>query len=159
MFSSNIGLVHTLCAVIAILFGGLVVLSKKGTFQHRIMGYTFFAAMVLMNVTALFTQSLYQFGPFHWMAIASLLTVSAGISVPLFFRHHPNWLSLHYDFMLWSYVGLLAAMFAEIAVRVPAVENVVGGGGKFWRLVFVASILTFITGGLLIGKHRKKYFK
>ncbi len=158
MFSSNIGLIHTLFAFAAILLGGWVVLSKKGTNKHRILGYTFFAAIVLMNLTALFTQSLYQFGPFHWMAIVSLLTVSAGISAPLFLRHKPNWMSLHYELMLWSYVGLIAAMFAEISVRVPAVENVVGGGGKFWILVIAASILTFVIGGLLIGKHRKKYF-
>lgn len=158
MFSSDIGLIHTVCAVIAIATGGLVVILRKGTKRHRILGYSFFGAMVLMNLTALFTSSIYSFGPFHWMAIGSLVFVTGGISAPLFFRSSRNWLRVHYDFMLWSYVGLIAAMFSEIAVRVPAVGTVIGGGMLFWVLVISASVLTFIIGGYMINRQRSSYF-
>ncbi|WP_343034735.1 DUF2306 domain-containing protein [Alteromonas ponticola] len=149
---------HTFCAVAAIATGALVIVSRKGTRKHRLIGFSYVATMLLTNLTALFTQSLYQFGPFHWMALASLLTVCAGVSAPLFFRHKPNWLMLHYEVMLWSYVGLIAAMFAEIAVRIPAIGQVVGGSQVFWGLVISASALTFVIGGVLIGRHKKRFF-
>ncbi|WP_069947009.1 DUF2306 domain-containing protein [Microbulbifer aggregans] len=158
MFSSSVGLIHTLCAIIAVIIGGLVVLFRKGTGRHKALGYTFFSAMIMMNVTALFTESIYSFGPFHWMAIGSLVFVTAGVSVPVLFRKSRNWLRVHYDFMLWSYVGLIAAMFSEIAVRVPAVGTVIGGGTLFWTLVIASSVLTFVVGGYLINSHRRIHF-
>lgn len=157
MFSSNIGFFHSVFAVAAIAFGALVIAFRKGTGVHKLLGYGFFAAMVLMNVTALFTQSIYSFGPFHWMAIASLTFVTCGIIAPMFFRANPAWIRVHYDFMLWSYVGLIAAMFSEIAVRVPVVGEVVGGGRLFWALVIGSSLLTFLVGGYLISGSRKRY--
>lgn len=159
MFSSNFGLIHTLCAVIAIVIGGLVVLLRKGTKQHKVLGYTFFSAMVIMNLTALFTKSIYSFGPFHLMAIGSLAFVTGGVSAPVLFRKSRNWLRIHYDLMLWSYVGLIAAMFSEIAVRVPAVGIVIGGGTLFWILVIASSVATFVVGGHMISSHRRANFE
>lgn len=158
MFSSNIGLIHTLFAVVAIATGGLVVLFRKGTKGHKLLGYVFFFAMIIVNLTALFTQSIYSFGPFHWMAIGSLVFVTGGVAAPVLFRKNKNWLRIHYDLMLWSYVGLIAAMFSEIAVRVPAVGTVIGGGVLFWMLVIASSVGTFIIGGLIINRRRRSYF-
>lgn len=158
MFSSNIGFIHTLFAVIAIATGGAVILFRKGTKKHKFLGYVFFSAMVIMNLTALFTQSIYSFGPFHWMAIGSLVFVTGGVAAPILFRKNENWLRIHYDLMLWSYVGLIAAMFSEIAVRVPAVGTVIGGGTLFWMLVIASSVGTFIIGGLIINRRRQSYF-
>ena len=158
MFSSNIGLAQTVCAAIVILIGLLVILATKGTKQHKMLGYAYFVAMISMNVTALFTKSIYSFGPFHWMAIGSMILVTAGILVPLFFRRSQNRLKIHYDFMLWSYVGLIAAMFSEIAVRVPAVGAVIGGGSLFWGLVISSSVATFVIGGYMISKNRSHTF-
>ncbi|BCE03729.1 DUF2306 domain-containing protein [Marinicellulosiphila megalodicopiae] len=157
MFSSNIALFHVVCALVALLSGALVLLINKGTAKHKMVGYAYFSSMLLMNVSALFTQSLYTFGPFYWMALGSLATVCAGLAVPVFFRKNKNWLRLHYDFMLWSYVGLIAALFSEIIVRVPAISNVVGGGLLFWLLVGFASIGTFTIGGRLISSKRKMF--
>src|SRR5690606_13679180 len=125
---------------------------------HKIFGYVFFSAMIIMNLTALFIQSIYSFGPFHWMAIGSLVFVTGGVAAPVFFRKQENWLRIHYDLMLWSYVGLIAAMFSEIAVRVPVVGTVIGGGVFFWLLVIASSVGTFIIGGLMITKSRRRYF-
>lgn len=158
MFDSGIGFVHTVCAIIALFIGGLVVVFGKGTRRHKFLGYIFVSAMVLMNVTALFTQSIYAFGPFHWMAIGSLLFVIVGVCAPVFFRTNQNWLMIHYDLMLWSYVGLVAALFSEIAVRVPAVGQVIGGDTLFWVLVIASSLLTFLIGGFLIVRNRRRYF-
>lgn len=158
MFSSDIGLIHTIFAFASILSGALVIAFRKGTRTHKKLGYGFFGCMILMNITALFTHSIYSFGPFHWMAIASLALVTCGILAPLCFRRHPGWRRVHYDLMLWSYVGLIAAFFSEIIVRVPLIGAVTGGGALFWMLVVGASVATFSIGGYVIERNRKNHF-
>jgi len=50
----------------------------------------YLAAMVSLNVSGLFIYNLYgHFGPFHWMALGSLLTLMAGM-VPVFTRRPPR---------------------------------------------------------------------
>lgn len=159
MFSSNVGLFHTLFAVISIIVGAWVIFLKKGTSQHKLLGYIYFLCMLIMNISALFTQALYDFGPFHWMAIGSLIFVSIGVSAPIFLRKTKHWFRIHYDFILWSYVGLVAAFFSELFVRLPIVDEIIGGGFLFWALVILASALTFSIGGYFIHHNRKNYAK
>jgi hypothetical protein len=65
---------------------------------------------------------------------------------------------VHYDFMLWSYVGLIASMFSEIMVRIPLVGEVVGGGRLFWVLVIGSSSVTFVAGGYMISRNKKHMY-
>ena len=149
IFEITIGGFHTFLAVLALISGGYVVFKTKGTSIHKKVGYIYVSSMVFMNITALFTHVLFQFGPFHLLAIFSLLTVLFGISVPLFFRHKTNWLQWHYSGMSWSYVGLWAAFVAEVVVRLP----LEGLGVSFWQLVIGASLLVTWLGGYCIKKH------
>ena len=76
--------------------------------------------MVGLNLTGFFIYDLFGgFGAFHWMAVASLLTLLAGM-VPLFARRPGRqWLTLHGAFVSGSYVGLIAAAASEIIGRAP----------------------------------------
>ena len=75
----SLGLVHVLTALAAMFFGAAVIFNRKGTRKHRWMGRSYLAMMLTLNVTALLNYELYgQFGPFHWMVLASLATVIAG---------------------------------------------------------------------------------
>ncbi len=155
-FHTQIGFVHTIFGITALLFGALVVAYKKGTNKHKSFGYLYFLSMILLNITALFTQVLYKFGPFHWLALCSLVGVLIGMSMPVFFRKYGFWLKWHYDFMLWSYVGLVAAFFAEIIVRFPFFINFIPSL-SFWKLVIITSLIVFIVGGYFIESKRKKH--
>ena len=127
----------------AILFGGLVVTQQKGTWLHRIIGRLYFLSMALMNVTALLIYDLFgYFGPFHFFALISLATITAGLVPVLRKRPHGNWLFLHAEFMNWSYVGLLAAAVSEITTRLFYFP--------FGMTVFVSSLIVFIIGGTMI---------
>ncbi len=153
IFTTNLGLVHTLFGIIAMVSGAIVIAFRKGTHLHKKIGYVYFIAMVLLNVTGLFTQVLYKFGPFHWLALASLVGVVIGISMPVVFKRYKHWLLLHYYFMLWSYVGLIAAFFSEIIVRVPTFNSV----SYFWQLVILASIVTYFVGGYYIETRKSRH--
>ena len=132
-----LGLVHVLMALAALFLGTAVILSRKGTRRHRWMGRGYVAVMLALNVTALLDYELYgRFGPFHWMALASLATVIVGYLPAR--RKMPGWKYRHAYFMTGSYVGLIAAAAAETFSRVP--------GWSFGASVVISSVVTILLG-------------
>ena len=123
-----------------------------GTQLHRVIGYLYVASMLGLNVTALLIYRVFgTFGPFHVLAVISLATVVAGL-LPAFFKRPPGkWLRRHYEGICWSYVGLLAATAAEIAVRLPFVQ---GFGLAFGIATFVASFVVVFIGAFVLYRYR-----
>ena len=141
---------HLGTAISALVFGLCVVLARKGTRRHKQLGYAYFFSMLGLNISALFIYQLTgHFGPFHGAALASLTTLIAGF-IPAFL-HFPRgrWLEFHYEFMNWSYVGLIAAGVSEAATRLPS--------APFWPAVAASMIAVFLFGGILIARGRTKY--
>jgi uncharacterized membrane protein len=141
------GLLHALFGLGALLLGLGVVLRRKGTAIHRRIGYAYVATMLLLNASALAIYDLYGgFGPFHVAALVSVATVGAALIPAITRRPKTGWLRLHAELMAWSYVGLVSAFFAEIAVRLPGVGvaagaasataiGVAGGAALIYRLL------------------------
>lgn len=92
----------------------MVFLQKKGGERHRLLGYLYSIALLMVNLSAL---TVYEDstgpGPFHYLALISLATLSAGF-ITAFLRKPAQWMSMHAYFMSWSYVGLVAAGIAQI---------------------------------------------
>ena len=132
-----VGLVHLLVALGALGFGSAVILSRKGTRRHRWLGRGYVVLMVALNGTALMIYELFGgFGPFHWMALASLGVILVGY-LPA--RSRPaGWMPRHAYFMTGSYVGLVAATVAEVAGRVP--------NWSFGWSVFISSVVVTVVG-------------
>lgn len=126
--------------------GLMLVLLTKDTRLHRRIGYAYVASMVV-NLSSLFVFSLTgRFSPFHIAALFGLATVIAGF-VPVFLRKPVGgWLDLHLKFMIWSYIGLLAAAASEAAVRIPE--------SRFWWAVIINSAVIIVAGAFLLTRHR-----
>jgi len=138
-----LGLLHALVGIGALALGLTMVLQPKGTPRHRRIGQGYVLAMLLLNVTALSIYHLFgRFGPFHVASVISLATICAGFVPVLLRRPRIGWMDLHAHFMCWSYVGLVAAFFAEVGVRMP--------GLRFGPAVIVATVLTIVIGAVLI---------
>ncbi len=145
---STLGWIHTTFALTAMVVGAVVISRPKGTRSHRRLGWIYAVSMLGLNVTALMIYRLFGgFGPFHVAAIASLATLLGGMYFVIA-RPTRNWLALHYSFMSWSYVGLLAAAASEVGTRVPAFQ--------FWWAVAGATIIVLVGGGLLIVRNQKR---
>ena len=146
-----LGVSHTVFGLVALVSGLAVFLARKGTRNHRAVGYVYVASMLALNGGAFLIYRLYgRFGPFHVAAVVSLATLAAGF-VPLLLRRPAGrWLSYHYGFMCWSYVGLLGATIAEVAVRVPWLRP--ASPGAFLGLVAGSTVLVMVGGGVLIGR-------
>lgn len=145
-----LSVLHIGTAISALVFGLCVFLTHKGTHLHKQFGYAYFFNMLGLNISALCIYQLTgHFGPFHGAALASLVTLIAGF-IPVYLRlPHGRWLDLHYEFMSWSYVGLIAAGVSEAMTRIPS--------APFWPAVAVSTLAVFVLGGILIARGRGKY--
>lgn len=138
-----LGTVHVIFAIAALIIGAVVAFRPKGGRSHRTLGYFYAILLLTVNVSAL---SVYEeavgMGPFHFLAIISLITLISGF-IPAFLRRPvSSWLDLHAYFISWSYVGLVAAGVAQIVTiwsDLPA-QFTVG----------LPSMLVVIIGGVLI---------
>lgn len=81
-------------------------------------------------------------GPFHVLALVSLLTLTAGLTPAVLRRPVSWWLELHGYFMSWSYVGLVAAGIAQLVTM--------SSGLPAWLTVGLSSVLVVVIGGVFI---------
>ena len=142
---SLIGLVHTIFSVVALIAGTAVVATRKGTRWHRTLGHLYLTSMLALNISALFIGRLFGgFGPFHALAVYSLIILVVGM-VPVLTRWPKRgWLRWHAAAISGSYVGLVAAFFAEITSRLPGLEQ------HFGLVVTVTSVVINAVGFYLI---------
>lgn len=122
-----LGAFHTACGALALLLGVWIFLTEKGTRRHLRIGWAYVGSMACLNGSALVIYRLTGgFNMFHALAIFSLTTVGIGVAQVRWRYRPPNWLWRHYQYMSWSYVGLLAATCNEAFVRVPLLIGIVG---------------------------------
>jgi uncharacterized membrane protein len=153
------GTVHVFFAIAALIIGAIVARRPKGGRRHRNLGYFYAVSLLLLNFSAL---SVYEdsagVGPFHILAIVSLVTLIGGI-IPAFLRRPVSWwLDLHAYFMSWSYVGLVAAGVAQIATMSFSLPGVVAVGLPLILIVIIGGILIHtrvpkILAALASGRH------
>ncbi len=119
--TSKTGLVHFVFSLLALVFGSLVLALPKGTVLHRRIGIAYAISMVVVLLTAFMTYRLFGgWGIFHWTAVVSSATLVAGL-LPVWLRKPASYLSLHFNFMYWSVMGVYAAFVSETLVRLPKV--------------------------------------
>lgn len=140
---SPTGAIHLSVSLLAMASGLYVFLNPKGTAKHKAIGYVYVASMILVNATALMIYHLTnRFNALHFFAIVGLLTVLAGVAPAMLKKPRVSWASLHYQFMSWSYVGLISAFGAELSVRLPK--------KPFWAMVGISSAAISAIGGVII---------
>ena len=149
---SAIAQMHVIAAVAALLLGGIVFLMRKGSRLHVRIGFGYVVSMIVMNVTAFGVYRLTgSVNPFHVGAFFSLATVLAGWIPAIRRRPRERWLHLHFEFMSWSYVGLVAGAVSEVGTRLPQ--------APFVGAVLAGSVAVFLLGGILIVRARSTFFQ
>ena len=118
---STFGVAHAAGGVAAILVGAWILLTAKGTPRHVRAGWVYVACMAWVDGSAFAIRHLTgRINLFHVLAAVSLAMVIGGVAQVVFRRRIRRWLWRHYQYMTWSYVGLLTATANEACVRVPA---------------------------------------
>jgi uncharacterized membrane protein len=159
--SSLTGLIHLIVSIIALVTGLFVLTTKKGTKNHKQIGYVYSISMILVNLTAFMIYKLYgKFGIFHWFAVISCLTLIAGL-YPVLTKKWKNYLLIHFNFMYWSVVGLYCAFMAEIFSRLPKI--ILTETGKpttyFYKGVGIGIAIVMTTAILFFIKYKPKWTK
>ena len=161
-----LGAVHFISAIVALIFGAIVLSKPKGTAKHRRLGYIYFASMLALNLSAIpITNMTGSIGLFHLFVVISLPTTLAALYFPLFGRGNPNWKMHHFTYMFWSYVGLIAAFIAEGLVRLPillatdrtAADRALEASTGFWSAALIMVVVVAIAE-LLFRRYRRHLF-
>ena len=135
---------HLAAAVVALATGFIVAVIAKGSGVHRVLGQLYFFSMMAVNATALMIYDLFGgFGPFHFAALVSGVTVVLGFIAVR--RRKPNWMAAHAYWMTWSYVGLVAAAVSEVSTRYLDFD--------FGLTVGAATLLVVAAGSMLINRN------
>ena len=160
IISSSTGFVHLAFSIVALLTGTLVLIYKKGTRKHKIIGYCYAISMLGVLTTAFMIYQLYgTFGLFHWLAVVSSITLLGGM-VPVLMKRPSSYISLHYNFMYWSVMGLYGAFAAETMVRIPdiAIESGIPNT-TFYNMTGIAVGITMGLAAYFARKNKKKWMK
>lgn len=110
---------HIVFGFTSLIFGTIVLFRPKGTAIHVALGRAYVFSMVALCATAFGIYDMFGgFGIFHIAAIFSLVSIGAGIGAAVFRRKLKGWIFWHYQFMAWSYIGLLGATSNEIYANI-----------------------------------------
>lgn len=94
-----------------------MLVQPKGTRRHVFVGRGYVLTMAMLLAAALATYEIDGgFGPFHFMALVSAVTLAGGWPLAGSGGTLPK-PSVHSYFMVWSYVGLVAAGVSQFANR------------------------------------------
>lgn len=138
LVGDNYGLIHLIAGIFALIFGGLVIILKKGTLIHKRIGYMYVISMTILIISSFGIYRLFgKFGLFHYLSIVSTFSLTAGMLPMLKKTRTPKDYEIHFKRMYWSVVGLYAAFAAESFVRIPKF-------GGFWTAVAWSFVLVFI---------------
>lgn len=94
------------------------------------------------------------FNIFHLLAGISLAMLSVGLAQVLARRRWRKWLWRHYQYMSWSYVGLLATTCNEAFVRIPALQQLTAMSSTALPL-FVMAVLVAACALVIFAKQRR----
>jgi uncharacterized membrane protein len=163
---SFIGWVHMLAYVVAMIVGALELVARKGTAAHKLRGETYFAAMVVANITAMVmfrAQELFfrigqppvfhkGFGAFHWLAVVTLLIVLFG-RVSASRQRHAFFAYAHPICMILSYWILIGGALQELFLRVDLARQAalaISPGARNLSEYKLAYIVTFSLDAILL---------
>lgn len=146
--ASGLGWFHLTTALLAMVAGAFVLTTKKGTKQHKRVGYGYVLSMLLVCGSAMGIYRLTgAFGIFHVTALVGFLTLAGGM-IPMFMKNiERQYKAVHIWFMYYSVLGLYAAFASELLVRIP--------DQPFYTMVGMATGSLFIAGTLFILKKEK----
>ena len=145
---------HTILGFLSLFTGLYILLNRKGTKTHKLIGRIYVGSMFALNTTAFGIYELFGgFGIFHWAAIVSLFSIVGGMVVIMYRKNLKDWITTHYYFMVWSYIGLLAATSNEAFVHIPFLTQ---QAHSYSWLPMASMLSVFIVGGTWVEISRQR---
>ncbi|AZO81483.1 MULTISPECIES: DUF2306 domain-containing protein [unclassified Bosea (in: a-proteobacteria)] len=96
--------VHVLSALISLAAGLTVLVLRKGTARHRLIGWVFVVAMALTAASSAFITSNGRYSAIHLLSVLTIVNLPYAIIM----RRRGN-IVAHRSAMLWLFAGLVVA--------------------------------------------------
>lgn len=137
---------HIGCSIVGLLTAAVVLAAPKGTLFHRKAGYIFVAAMLGVNISAAFIFNLTgRVNLLHGFIVLSLFSLLYGMEAA-WRRRSSSWLRRHIRGMNGAALGVWAAGFAEVTVRV--LPHFLPPAGIQWVALGIGAVAFFVIGYL-----------
>ncbi|MBX7226113.1 MAG: hypothetical protein K1X55_08780 [Chitinophagales bacterium] len=148
------GGIHLVSASLAIVSTWFIYAWKKGTVQHKRVGYFFVINMLILNISSfgVMMQNNGKLGPFHILTMVSLVSLIRGM-IPVIRRKDKDWLRKHYYGINGAVIGLYAAFFVEATFR--TLKNPVA----IIVLTIGLSTAVAIIGSIMMRRYSGRFFK
>ncbi|MCR9154358.1 MAG: DUF2306 domain-containing protein [Bacteroidetes bacterium] len=113
------GLLHFTASIIGLLSGAYLLIAKKGSRAHKVIGRIFGFSVLIVNISALFIYDFNQgrISPFHFLIPVSLFFLIYGWLPMLFAKRTRRTINRHIIGMTGASLGLWAAGATEYFVR------------------------------------------
>lgn len=106
--------IHLLAALVAIAIGAAQLAGRKGTRQHKFIGWTWMAAMVVVAVSSFWLQGfmdlIWGLGPIHLLSLWILVCVTAAV-----YSARVGKIRTHKNFTVGAYCGVVGAGLGALA--------------------------------------------
>ncbi|NBC67132.1 MAG: DUF2306 domain-containing protein [Bacteroidetes bacterium] len=157
-FHDTVGFIHLVSAIISMITGTMILVMKKGTLNHKRVGYVYVAAMAAVLITAFMIYRLWGgWGLFHYAALVSSVTLLGGM-IPILFKYpKDSYIAFHFSFMYWSVMGLYGAFFAEIMTRLPSMLYDGPPDALFFQILSVTVGLVMALGGYYFYRNKDRW--
>lgn len=142
--ASLFSMLHLATAVVALATGAVVLLASKGTSFHKRTGYVFAVSMLLTNLSAACLYNLTgTFNFLHVFIVISLFSLAYGLW-PVMRRTSADWYHQHVKGMTGAALGVWAAGFAELTIRV--LPGVISPQQIIWFAIGIGVVFFFLIG-------------
>lgn len=109
---------HAFAAMAAFAVGVIQLAGPKGTFTHRVLGWSWAALLATVAISSFWIHTIRQFGPFSLIHLLSIFTL---VILPLaLFAAHRHDVRRHRTIMIWLFTGALviAGLFTLVPNRI-----------------------------------------
>lgn len=134
----DLGTAHVVAAAASLALGLVVLVRRKGDAWHVRLGRAYLIAMLAVSVPVLFVYEMTGGpGPFHALAVVSLLTTASGWLAVRRRKPRPGVVA-HGMFMVWSWIGVVTAGLAQLA-------------NHMWPVASPWPVLVVVAGATAVG--------
>ena len=136
--------IHATCAVLAMILGAIMLIRRKGTPSHKLLGRVYVVLMLVVATSALFINEIRLWGPFSPIHIFVLVTYTA-IFMAIWNIRRGN-VDGHRAWMVSLYFGALFLTGAFTLLPGRRMHDVLFGAASGWTPSLVAIPLALVAG-------------
>ena len=136
--------IHATCAVLAMILGAIMLIRRKGTPSHKLLGRVYVVLMLAVATSALFINEIRLWGPFSPIHIFVLVTYTA-VFMAIWNIRRGN-VEGHRAWMVSLYFGALFLTGAFTLLPGRRMHDVLFGAASGWTPALVAIPLALVAG-------------